>query len=442
MRPLEVLLTGAVVVSLAMRWQRPRGRQAAATILAMLGIFGALHLFFDGPRWEMIPAYAMGAVAAWILSTDLRRVSGTKAGESSRYPALPSAGQRAGFGALLLAGTIAAVAIPAWAFPRVVLPEPDGLYDVGRLDLAWTDTGRAGRQVPVTVWYPAESPNGRRLRYHPDPGALAAGLAAGTSLPGFTFRNLAAARTWSTATPRFSIREGRSPLVLVSQPVGGTRVDGTAMYERLASYGYVVAGVGHHGSSAESPGPGDASQAIEDRVGDLRFALDRLLGLPAGDAADTLNTHIRIDRVGLIGRGEGAAAGAELAAVDPRVTALVAIVPESLGAAARRGVRRPLLAFTIGDAPGLDDALRYGGTEARLEGTTTAALSDRALLGAPIVGMLGIQSADAPRNVHAAVSALTLRFLDQYLKERREQTEVEMPSAVRVRIIPHQPRAN
>jgi hypothetical protein len=55
--------------------------------------------------------------------------------------------------------------------------------------------------------------------------------------------------------------------------------------------------------------------------------------------------------------------------------------------------------------------------------------------------MLGIKSGDAPQDIHAAVSALMLRFLDQYLKERREATEVDLPSRVRVRIIPHQPRA-
>jgi hypothetical protein len=85
--------------------------------------------------------------------------------------------------------------------------------------------------------------------------------------------------------------------------------------------------------------------------------------------------------------------------------------------------------------------MRYGGTEALLEGATDATLSDRALLGDPIVGLLGIESGDDPRDVHAAVSALTLRFLDQYLKERRAQTEVDLPSRVRVRMIPHQPRA-
>jgi hypothetical protein len=157
---------------------------------------------------------------------------------------------------------------------------------------------------------------------------------------------------------------------------------------------------------------------------------------------DTLNGHVRVDRIALMGRGSGATAALELAAREARITAVLAIAPSSIGEVARAGVRRPLLVFTLRDGlPGLDDALRFGGTEARLEGASEGTLSDRALLGPPIVGMLGIESGDSPQDVHAAVSALTLRFLDQYLKERREQTEVDLPSQVRVRLIPHQPRA-
>lgn len=461
MRPLEALLTGALVVSLAMRWLRPRGRQASSTILAMIGIFAALHLFFDRPRWEMTPAYLMALAAFWILSSDLRRASGTKAGESARFAAIPSAAQRAGTGALLALGAVASVTIPAWTFPRVVLPEPDGLYHVGRIDQALADSARplpsgAPRPVALSAWYPAEAPNGRRLRYHPHAGALGRYLAAGTPLPGFAFSNLTAARTWSTAAPRFSVREGRSPLVVVLQDTGASRMQGTALFERLASHGYVVISVDHAGGAAAPtavegvlqtwpPAPSDreARRDIEDRVADARLVLDRINRLPSGSLLDSLATHIRLDRVAVIGTGLGATAAAELAVLDERVTAGVALVPDTIGVSAARGLRRPFLVFTVGD-PGdlLGSALRYGGTEVRLEGTTAPALADVALVGSPIVGLLGITSEDAPRRVHAAVSALTLRFLDQYLKERREQTEVEMPSAVRVRVIPHQPRAN
>ena len=51
MRPLEGLLVAAVVVALFMRWMQPRNRQVTATLLAMIGILTALHLFFDGARW-------------------------------------------------------------------------------------------------------------------------------------------------------------------------------------------------------------------------------------------------------------------------------------------------------------------------------------------------------------------------------------------------------
>ena len=433
MRPLEGLLVAAVVVALFMRWMQPRNRQVTATLLAMIGILTALHLFFDGARWEMIPTYAMGAGAAWIFTRDLRRVSGAKAGESSRWASIPSTAQRTTWGVFLGIATIAAVAIPAWAFPRLALPEPDGLYDVGRMDVTLTDPARNNRPIGVTIWYPAEAPNGRPLRYHPEPGVLGASLAEGTPLPGFTFRNLTATRTHSTADPRFSIREGRSPLVLVSPDSGGSRYEGTALHERLASNGYVVASVGGDGSTPEV----DVTQ----RTADLAFVLNRLVTLPASSSLDTLNAHIRVDRIAVMGRGTGAASALALGATDPRVTAVAAMAPRGLTDVARNGVRRPFLAFTVADnTEGLDDALRYGGTEARLEGATDETLSDRALLGSPIVGMLGIESGDDPRDVHEAVSALTLRFLDQYLKERREQTEVDLPARVRVRMIPHQPR--
>lgn len=429
MRPLEALLVGAVVVVLAMRWMQPRNRQVSTTLLAMVGILASLHLFFDGARWEMIPAYAMALAIASILSRDLRRVSGAKAGESSRWVAVPSAAQRAGRGMALLLAAAIAVIIPAWAFPRIVLPEPDGLYDVGRLDVTVMDSARGNRPIDVAIWYPAESPNGKPLPYHPDPGTLGRALAQGTPLPGFTFRNLAGARTHSTPGPRFSIREGRSPLVIVAHDSAAHRYEGTAVWERLANHGYVVASLGMSGTT-----PADGAA-------DLRAVLDRLVSLPAGGAVDTLNTHIRVDRIALVGRGTGAAAALELGAIEPRVTAVAAIAPTTLGDAAQRGVRRPLLVFTVDDPTDrLTDAMRYGGTEVRLDGASEAALSDQALVGAPILDLLGIASGDAPRDIHAAVSALTLRFLDQYLKERRAETEVDLPSRVRVRVIPHQPR--
>ena len=157
------------------------------------------------------------------------------------------------WGTALAIAAVCAVVIPAWAFPRIALPEPDGLYYVGRLDLSFTDPARSNRAIDVAIWYPAEAPNGRALTYHPDPGVLGRGLARGTSLPGFTYRNLTATRTHASNAPRFSLREGRSPIVLVANDSGGNRYEGTALFQRLASNGYVVASVGSDGAQALPP---------------------------------------------------------------------------------------------------------------------------------------------------------------------------------------------
>jgi predicted dienelactone hydrolase len=437
MRPLEALFVAALVVALFLRWLRPRNRQVSSTLIAMIGILAVLHLAFDGWRWEMIPAYLMAVAAAVIFSRDLQRVTEAKAGESSRWAAIPSTGQRAVSGILLAVATAAAVVIPAWAFPRIKLPDPDGLYDIGRMDVTLIDSARANHPVAVAIWYPAEKPNGKVLRYHPQPGRLASLLATGTSLPAFTFRNLSGTRTHSTREPRFSVREGLSPIVLFSNERGSSRFEGTALHEQLASHGYVVASVGE--DSLLEVGP---NEAFKSRKDDLAFVLGLVGRLPAGGPVDTLRAHVKADRIAIIGQGAGAIPAMELAATDPRVTAVVAIAPESLDEAAKSGVRRPFLVFTVQDEmPGLDDAMKYGGTEVRLEGASSQTLWDVALVGAPVVKMLGIKSGDAPRDVHAAVSALTLRFLDQYLKERRAETQVDLPSRVRVRVIPHQPKA-
>ncbi len=454
MRPLEALLAAALIVALLLRWIKPRSRQFTASTLAMIGILLGLHLFFDGPRWEMIPAYGMVLAAAAILSGDLRRVSGAKAGESSRWMAVPSAGKRIVTGLALLFAAVIAIVLPLWVFPRIVLPVPDGLYYVGRIDVDWTDSARAmaggtPRPVGISVWYPAESPAGRALRYHPHPGLLGRDLAAGTPLPAFTFRNLTAARTHSTAAPRFSIREGRSPVVVVSHDVGGDRMEGTAMFEELASTGYVVVSIDHAGSAAGatfadgSPvpmSPAAASEEIEQRVADIRFVFDRLNRLPVHDATDSLSGHIRLDRVAFVGRGLGASAAAEAIVSDSRITAGVGLALDTIARGASGGVHRPFLIFTVpGKTTNLDDIFRFGGTEVRLDGATANSLSDLALLGEPIVRMLGIQSEDSPADIHAAVTSLTLRFLNQYLRDRQE-TNVDLPPGVQVQVVPHEAR--
>jgi pimeloyl-ACP methyl ester carboxylesterase len=493
MRPLEGVLFVMVVVALAARWARPRNRQTTASLVGMLGILLVLHVAIDGPRWQMGVVYIMAVVAAVVFVGDLRRIAHAKAGESSRWRAVPSPLRRAVTGIVLLVAAAGAWLLPAWLLPRVFFPRPDGLYAVGRLEVFWTDSTREERHTPepgdrrgvwVSFWYPAEAPNGRPLPYHPQGRQLAADIGRGQRLPGFVFWNLARARTHGTRAPRFSIRQGRAPLLLFSHGFEGTRVQNTFEFETLASHGYVIASIEHTYSAAgtvlpdgrhvASGGPdllGSAEgrvQLLDEWVRDAAFVLDQLNALPVRDLSDTLAGHLQLDRVGYFGHSMGGIAAAELMVRDPRVKVGINMDGNPFGQSLERGVDRPFLVFT---SKRLDPAtvperllerqnitrdslarmwqdvdrniaalLQRGGTEFRLEGAAHQSLSDFPLWSPRLARRLGVAGSDDPRAVHAAVTALTLRFFDQYLLGRTRETSVELPSSVQVRTIRHEPR--
>ncbi len=493
MRPLESILIAVVLAALAARLMRPRTRQTTASLVAMLGIFVVLHIIIDGLRWQMVPAYGLVVVAILVFRADLARMSEAKAGASAKWKAVPSRARRAWLGVALVITAAAAVLLPGYLLPRVTFPEPAGYYAVGRLEVFWTDSSReetftpeAGdrRGVWVTFWYPAEETPGKPLRYHPAPRVLASDLAAGLPLPGFAFWNLTAARTNSESAPRFNIREGRSPLLIFLHGVPGTRVQNTFEFETLASRGYVVVSIEHTYAAVGTvlPDGSHATYRVQDLLHtaagqtrlidvwtrDAQFVLDRLQALPVGDLSDTIARHLQVDRVGVFGHSLGGGAAAELMARDARVKAGVDMdgVPGSTAAAA--GLHSPFLVFTSpGTAAdsladdqlafyggnrdsvrawfarrdaGIASLLRFGGTEVRMDGTVHTSFTDLPLWSPVLARRFGIAGSDDPGDVHAAVTALTVRFFDQYLKGDSGTTSVELPRRARVRIIRHEPK--
>jgi pimeloyl-ACP methyl ester carboxylesterase len=493
MRPLESILAAVVLVALAARLLRPRTRQTTASLVAMLGIFFVLHIVIDGLRWQMVPAYGLLTVAILVFRADLRRMSESKAGASARWKAVPSRARRAWTGVGLFVTGAVAVLLPGFLLPRVTFPEPAGYYAVGRLDVFWTDSSReetftseAGdrRGIWVTFWYPAEEAPGRTARYHPNPRVLASDLAAGLPLPGFAFWNLTAARTNSESAPPFNIREGRSPPLIFLHGVAGTRVQNTFEFETLASRGYVVVSIDHTYGSIGTvlPDGSHATYRVQDVLHtaagrtrlidvwtrDAQFVLDRLQALPVGDLSDTIARHLQIDRIGVFGHSLGGGAAAELMARDARVKAGVDMDGVPGGTAAAAGLHRPFLVFTSPVAAadslshaqlgfyggnrdsvrawyarrdsGIASLLRFGGTEVRMDGTVHASFTDLPLWSPVLARRIGIAGSDDPRDVHAAVTALTVRFFDQYLKGDSGTTSVQLPRRAQVRIIRHEPR--
>ncbi len=493
MRPLESILVGVALAALAARLLRPRTRQTTASLVAMLGIFAVLHVIIDGLRWQMIPAYALVVVAILVFRADVMRMSEAKAGASAKWKAVPSRARRAWLGVALVVTGAVAVLLPGFLLPRVTFPEPAGYYPVGRLEVFWTDSSReetftpeAGdrRGVWVTFWYPAEEAAGKTVRYHPNPRVLASDLASGLPLPGLAFWNLTAARTNSENAPRFNIREGRSPPLIFLHGVRGTRVQNTFEFETLASRGYVVVSIEHTYAAIGTvlPDGSHAPYRVEDLrhsaaghdrlidvwTRDAQFVLDRLQTLPAGDLSDTIARHLQLDRVGVFGHSLGGGAAAELMTRDARVKAGVDMDGVPGAAAAAAGLHRPFLVFTspVAAADSLSDAqlgfyggnrdsvrawfarrdsgisslLQFGGTEVRMDGTVHASFTDLPLWSPLLARRMGVAGSDDPRDVHAAVTALTVRFFDQYLKGDSGTTSVELPRRAQVRIIRHEPK--
>jgi hypothetical protein len=161
MRPFEFLLVIANLLTpvwLTVPLPRPMGWLRFSAPAALLT--AAAQTLAEGPRWQMIPAYALAGAffLVWLQQTIAR--SG-KASERKRANRLAS-GIAIGMGAL---GLAASVVLPI-VLPVFRLPQPTGAYEIGTLTYNWVDVARpevfssdpeARRELMVQIWYPAQA---------------------------------------------------------------------------------------------------------------------------------------------------------------------------------------------------------------------------------------------------------------------------------------------
>ncbi|HVT68468.1 MAG TPA: alpha/beta hydrolase [Trebonia sp.] len=222
------------------------------------------------------------------------------------------------------------------------LPEPTGRYPAGVTSLWLTDTSRpdpwaagvTARELMVSLWYPAASPDGPRARYMTSAEAelqLTSRNIAGVP-PGL----LSDTRTNAAAGAPPAELRGAAPLVVLSP--GFTNSPGvlTALAEDLASHGYVVAGVDHTYESYATVfpdgrittcvaretrrGPGDRfwDKLTAGRAADVSFVLGELTSAhPDWPAAALIDPS----RVAMAGHSAGGAAAISAMLADSRIRA-------------------------------------------------------------------------------------------------------------------------
>jgi predicted dienelactone hydrolase len=157
---------------------------------------------------------------------------------------------------LILAG----LAVVWWYSPVFELPAPDGPNRVGVRAFELVDDSRRGvrgvpagepRRLPLRVWYPAAADaKGRTRPYLQLFEAIAIGrnLARG---PHF-FAYLSRIDTHSVVDAPIERASGAWPVVLYNHGFWCYPEQNTAMFEQLASHGYVVVSIGHPGDSIEA----------------------------------------------------------------------------------------------------------------------------------------------------------------------------------------------
>ncbi|MFJ8232226.1 alpha/beta hydrolase family protein [Streptomyces sp. NPDC094448] len=372
----------------------------------------------------------------------------------------------------------AAAALPlrrAAAPVRFDLPAPSGPYPIGTVALRLRDTsrpdpwtaGRPCRELMISIWYPAAGgapapavpwmPPRAADRYL---GSL--GLASGAVLLGYAHGRERAP---------FRCPGGPLPVVLYSPGSNASRSFGTGIVEDLAGHGYVVVTVDHPydaavvefpGGRVETAPPGglrDYAKALTVRTDDLRFVLDRLTairagddgtGLPGGPLPPGLPDALDLRRIGMIGHSLGGAATAAAMHADGRIAAGASLDGGAAGPVVDAGLDRPFLVVDTYGKGGMESnpALRTFWSNLRgwrrhltVAGAAHQSFGDETLILPEIAHLLGMDRATLEGEVgtiptHRAQAfqrAYPRAFFDLHLRGRGRLLDGPSPDFPEVR---------
>jgi predicted dienelactone hydrolase len=152
-------------------------------------------------------------------------------------------------------------------------------FTAGERHLATTNASAAVRNhgdgtLRITLWYPATAAE-QEVDIGPPGGAV---FVSGRTAADAPFAD-----------------EARHPLILISHGFGGTARQMTWLAAPLARAGYVVVGVDHPGTNGIDGVTAEGAYAPWERAGDLKAALDAVLG------DSKLAPHVDANRIGVAG---------------------------------------------------------------------------------------------------------------------------------------------
>jgi hypothetical protein len=213
-------------------------------VIGLLVLVLAIHLVFDGPRWQMIPAYILWLIA---FITAMRQ-SGRKPATILRILKIS--------GLLILLAL--SIALPS-ALPVFDLPQATGPYSVGTLDLNInldreevitadpTDT----RSIMIKAWYPSKETGGKMDPYVDPAGRNGFAQKYGLAPSMLNYLN----KVETNVYRNISIANETFPVLIFSHGYNSKANGYYALLTELASQGYVVFAINHTYESTGSTFP-------------------------------------------------------------------------------------------------------------------------------------------------------------------------------------------
>lgn len=469
MRILEILLLITLLPSLIglLLPNRPRPLLLLPIVTLLLTL---LHLFIEGYRWQMWPAYLLVVLLAGLSLREWLRPSTpapTRRGRTLRLIAVL-------FGLLWL---VIAAALPV-LLPVPRMPIPTGRYPIATTTYYFQDTNRDEtytddpadkRELMVQLWYPATALGNEPAPYIGQLDIAGPAIATRLDLPSFLLNHLNLVKTHAYPEVQPADDGAPFPLLIFSHGLRGFRGQNSVLMEELASQGYVVASIDHtYGnvftvfpdgrvvfySPSALPEGEDTTSAGRRLVGvwaeDVSFVLDQLAAMNE-DSNNRLAGRLDLTRVGLLGHSTGGGTAVEACGRDNRCTAGAALdgwlEPVSDEVAAI-GLTQPFLFINTADWLGSNNTesgiafFEGAGSQSyrvTIPGTAHFDFSDIPLLSplTPAMGLTG--SLDGERTVQIINDTILAFFNQQFKGESSPLLAGDTAGYPELQIISHTP---
>lgn len=232
-------------------------------------------------------------------------------------------------------------------------PVPTGLYDVGKTEYHLVDRNRSEtnnpnmpREIMLHIWYPTEQTTNRvKTAYDTDALRDAQRFFSQRGIPLWLLNGLGSTKTYSQKDAAITSNNDKYSIVIASHGAGPMIQQYTALWEELASHGYVIIGINHTYMAAVTRFPDGCiinslmsskkkegreaakiwkKQQADVAIKDIKFVLDTLTQ-PNQESSWQMYNKLDLERIGICGHSWGGSLAMRICSEDNRIKVGIAL---------------------------------------------------------------------------------------------------------------------